>query len=308
LVGLSSGRPDKSDVEENLSDRRRRIKAGALVFAFCGAVIGVAFMAAAPSQIAAARTEVAISETPATSGLAYGDLPHQTLDIYLPRVASAPVILHVGTSSKVLPVWVLELTRLGWAVVDVGHSTSETATLVPEAVDDVVSATSWLKTNAARYDLQDGGFVVMGEGVGGLVAGLAVVEDARAAAPNASTTYAGLVVADAPLDAVVAWWFPETQNVLSEAFRCPQPCPSATFEQFSVVAQMGAFFPPTYVSNSDGSEVWARTLDAFRRTHRDRGGISNPGVWADKANAESGAPLNTIQFQLFLNELVMLSS
>ncbi len=110
--------------------------------------------------------------------VAYGDLPRQKLDLYLPPPAGRPHPLIVWThggrwsGGDKFPAYPARLlTSSGFAVASVGYRLSGEAPF-PAQIEDIKGAIRWLRAHAAEYDLDPDRFGVWGRSAGGQLAAL----------------------------------------------------------------------------------------------------------------------------------------
>ncbi len=108
-------------------------------------------------------------------GLAYGDGPHHTLDVYhrRDRPASAPVLLHVhgggfysGNKAREARPLIRHLTsRRGFVCVSADYRLQPNATLADQ-VADVRDAITWVRAHAAEFGAEPGTLFLAGSSAG----------------------------------------------------------------------------------------------------------------------------------------------
>ncbi|HVM67362.1 MAG TPA: alpha/beta hydrolase [Acidimicrobiales bacterium] len=208
----------------------------------------------------------ASGEVPA---IAYGPLPYQLLDLYLPDRAAfpgvAPVIVYLhgggwvgGSRSNVDPSCRAEVARgYGVASVDYLLATPGAAGSFPGAVSDAKLAIRFVKVHAAQWSLDPSRVVVMGDSAGGYLAAFVAATrgafEPVVAGPLAVTdsSVAGVVdvvgITDLPTFATTAhpWAAPLTASFLG----CPlvggrAACSSASLAAASVAPYVDATAPP----------------------------------------------------------------
>ena len=118
-------------------------------------------------------------------GLAYGDGPDRTLDVYhrRDRPAGAPVLLHFhgggfysGNKAREARPLIRHLTsRRGFVCVSANYRLQPHVTLADQ-VADVRAAIAWVRTHAARYGAEPGTLFVTGSSAGANLAIRAVCE------------------------------------------------------------------------------------------------------------------------------------
>jgi acetyl esterase/lipase len=118
-------------------------------------------------------------------GLAYGDGPHRTLDVYhrRDRPASAPILLHFhgggfysGNKAREARPLIRHLTsRRGFVCVSANYRLQPHATLADQ-VADVRNAIAWVRTHATEYGAQPGTLFLAGSSAGANLAIRAVCE------------------------------------------------------------------------------------------------------------------------------------
>ena len=118
-------------------------------------------------------------------GLAYGDGPHRTLDVYhrRDRPASAPVLLHIhgggfysGSKTREARPLIRHLTsRRGYVCVSADYRLQPHVTLADQ-VADVRDAIAWVRAHAAEYGAEPGSLLVAGSSAGANLAIRAVSE------------------------------------------------------------------------------------------------------------------------------------
>jgi acetyl esterase/lipase len=118
-------------------------------------------------------------------GLAYGDGPDRTLDVYhrRDRPAGAPVLLHFhggrfysGNKVREARPLIRHLTsRRGFVCVSANYRLQPHLTLADQ-VADVRAAIAWVRTHAARYGAEPGTLFVTGSSAGANLAIRAVCE------------------------------------------------------------------------------------------------------------------------------------
>jgi hypothetical protein len=275
--------------------------------AFCGLLTLLLVAGETDGEPARNPSSPAVSALQETSSVAYGTAAHQLLDVYAePDTGVLPVVIHLGATPHDIPAWVLELTEMGWAVVDVGYATSNGVVALPEAVDDVRLATEWVQEASKRYGFVANNVVVVGEGVGGLIGGLAIAQSTSGSAVSGSP-YSGFVSSDAPLDTRVAWWDMGEHASLAAALGCEMPCPADRFENYSLVNKLGSTFPPSYIAANESRDVARSGRESFNRSLREKSEQLSPMVWLDNFDAVANMPSNRIQLQLFFTELSLVA-
>ena len=118
-------------------------------------------------------------------GLAYGDGPDRTLDVYhrRDRPAGAPVLLHLhgggfysGNKAREARPLIRHLTsRCGFVCVSANYRLQPHGTLADQ-VADVRGAIAWIRAHAAEYDAEPGTLFVSGSSAGANLAIRAVCE------------------------------------------------------------------------------------------------------------------------------------
>lgn len=112
--------------------------------------------------------------------IAYGTLPEQTLDVYLPPEGDGPwpVIFYVHGGGWVLGSkregmeCVIDAINFGYAIVAVNYRLHPQV-MFPEFLFDVKTAIRWARANAAQYGFDPARFAVMGDSAGGTISLLA---------------------------------------------------------------------------------------------------------------------------------------
>src|SRR5262245_14038601 len=126
-----------------------------------------------------AATHADIAYAPAEPADSKGHL----LDLYLPEHAAPPLPVVIWTSGsgwsgdtgkERVGVIAAELTKRGFAVAGVSIRSSSQVKF-PGQLHDVKSAIRWLRTNAARYDLDPNRIAIIGDSSGGWTAAIAAV-------------------------------------------------------------------------------------------------------------------------------------
>ncbi len=107
--------------------------------------------------------------------LAYGPLPEQQLDVYLPEAGDGPfptvIYVHgggwsVGTRASSAIDFAIDGINRGYAVVGVDYRLLPDGAF-PENLFDVKGAIRWLRAHAAEYHLDPERFGMMGDSAGG---------------------------------------------------------------------------------------------------------------------------------------------
>jgi acetyl esterase/lipase len=212
--------------------------------------------------------------TPVLRDIAYGPLPDQMIDLYLPPSAPGPypvlVYMHgggwVGGTHAIIPEFLLrQVTRANIALASVDYRVVGLAphgsytNAFPIPVEDVDRAIRYVRANAVTWNLDPTRIVLGGASAGATLAMLAAVAPGEYSAPDlpadlAAVSPHALGVLDfvgitdfATFPAAGGWAPPVTAAFLG----CPSPdpatCDPATVAAASVANHLGPCAPPAFL-------------------------------------------------------------
>jgi len=196
----------------------------------------------------------------AIGNIAYGQDPAQRLDLYLPGIEDAPVILFLhsggwvaGTRTEI-PAMVMRFIERGYAVVSIDYRLAPDHPY-PAAIQDTKLAIIWIKELADHSALIDGDAIVLyGTSAGGHIAttAAATAEQFELVGPGNAplsfdTSVAGVVSVAGPTDLVELYAIPHEWSVgFPEAFLRCSPCSSASLAAASPLTYVNPDVPPAY--------------------------------------------------------------
>ncbi len=255
--------------------------------------------------------------------VAYGDDPHQRLDLHLPSTSFAPVVvyLHAGgweaADRDSVPPMVMRFVERGYAVASISLRASPQHTF-PAAVEDTKHAVRWLKASSALDGLVDGDRIVLfGTSSGGHLAAFVAATPGRfeptdldAAELAVDSTVAGIVSAVGPTDLEVLyatrhpWAFAAT-----EAFLDCSPCSPGRLAEASPITYLHPDLPPAYWAYGEDDPIAEPTAQGATMAAAWGAQIGWQNSWCDLVD-DAGhnldqTPINQRFLERFIDEVTV---
>jgi acetyl esterase/lipase len=245
----------------------------------------------------------------------YGPLPGQDLLLYKPQnwrsSQRRPVVVYAhggawvaGTAQDLDPM-VLELLAAGAVVVSVEYRLAQPAAV---QVGDLLSAASWVSSNATKLGAHPARIFLAGHSAGGHLALLAGLSGPTNGAPRPTSGFKGVFVAAAPTALDVPEFDPvimgvRVHDVLASVNACPSsPCPHSVLSSLSPLRHVDAGDPPVYYIAGDLDPVVPVSQGrALAETYRAQG--MDHRFWFDvveNAEHQPGLGANAAALRRFL--------
>ncbi|MGI9201916.1 MAG: NAD(P)H-binding protein [Woeseiaceae bacterium] len=204
-----------------------------------------------------------------TSGIAYGDLEHQTLDIYSPSAsrAAAPLIVYfygggwIKGKKEHFEFVASSLTEAGYVVVIADYRRFPEV-VFPAFIEDGAAAVAWSLEHAGSYGADPKSLFLMGHSAGAHIAAMLSMDSSYLAAYSIDTgQIQGLVGLSGPYD-----FLPLTEGYLLDVF------PEETREASQPVNYVTAEAPPTLlIHGTDDDIVYAANSESLAATLAENG-------------------------------------
>ncbi len=204
-----------------------------------------------------------------TSGLAYGELEHQTLDIYTPltNAASSPLVVYfygggwIKGKKEHFEFVASSLTKAGYVVVIADYRRFPEV-VFPAFIEDGAAAVAWVIDNAHSYGADPENLFLMGHSAGAHVAAMLSMNGSYLAAHDIETQVIdGFVGLSGPYD-----FLPLTEGYLLDVF------PEATREESQPVNYVTADAPPALlIHGTDDDIVYAANSESLAATLAENG-------------------------------------
>ncbi len=278
----------------------------------------LSLLLAAVAFVGAVPTSAAAQTAPVVSGVAYGPLPEQLLDVHLPAGSAGPfpvmIYLHsggwIGGSRSVIPDFLLAQVDRGIALVSIDYRLVTTApdgsfvNSFPVPDTDVDRAVRFVKAHATTWNLDPRHVMLAGASAGGHLAALAAAApgvfvdpalpaDLAAVSPRVQGVLDFVGVSDFSTFGGAGGWAP---GLMTAFLDCPVTqfdlCDPAKMTAASIAPHLDAGAPPAFLAYgaTDGLVVsTTQGLPLAQAWTRARGDDGPEPTWTDGVSFQQTA-------------------
>jgi len=208
------------------------------------------------------------------------------LDLYLhPGSTARPMLIYFhgggwapGQGKEGVRIWHLPFLYLGWNVANVEYRRSDAAP-APAAVEDAVCALRWIGANAARYHVDAGRIVLMGDSAGAQLALMAGMAPDSAGfgqeCPGPATPRVAAIIAWAAVTDVSGILDGPNAKPFARTWIGSRPDANEIARLVSPISYVRPGLPPIFMAHSDRDPVVPYSQALRFRDSLDRAGVAN---------------------------------